>query len=229
MARPCLSELDTWGNYEHRVMEVCAVALNLLCREDGLSSEEVDINRKLYFLIHRARKVLHAKNMGLPSPPFFDANNCPDADDEERAPRESTRPDITFAFYDDQEADPDRSAKFFAVECKRLGLPSGRWVFNKNYIRRGVNRFIKPECGYGKSVKSGAMIGYIQSMRPPDILAEVNKEGEQNELPMIRLSGTWKKDGVSHLEQSLTRLQILPKSFHLHHIWADLRQRTARN
>jgi hypothetical protein len=224
-----LSKLDTWGNHENRVMEVCTAALNLLCREDGLSSEEVDINRKLYFLIHRASRALHAKNMGLPSPPSFDASNCPDADDEDRATREGTRPDFSFGFYDDQEADPDKSAKFFVVECKRLGLPSGSWIFNKNYIRRGVNRFIDPESGYGKSVRSSAMIGYVQSMVPSEILAEVNRECEQNQLPVINLSGEWKEGAVSQLEQLLTRLQISPRLFRLHHIWVDLRQRTTQN
>jgi hypothetical protein len=210
-------------------MEVCTSALNLLCQEDGLAGQEVTINRKLYFLIHRANRILHAKNMSLPSPPFFDANNCPDANDQERAAREDKRPDFSFGYYDDQEANPDKSAKFFVVECKRLGLSSGSWAFNRNYINRGVNRFVRPECGYGKSVRSSAMIGYIQSMKPDDILAEVNGEAEQNQLPLIRLSGVWNAGGVSRLEQVLTRLEILPRSLHLHHMWVDLRQRTTSN
>jgi hypothetical protein len=73
------------------------------------------------------------------------------------------------------------------------------------------------------------MIGYIQNMKLHDILAEVNTEGAQNQLPAIRLSGIWSDGGVSRLEQILTRLEILPRLFHLHHMWVDLRQRTPQN
>jgi hypothetical protein len=229
LARPCLSKLDSWGKYEHCVIEVCKAALILLCAEEGLPSEEVDINRRLYFLIHRARRALRAKNVRLPSPPHFDANNSPDADDEKRAAREGKRPDFSFGLYDDQEVDPEKSAKFFVVECKRLGMPSGSWVFNRNYIHRGVGRFVSPESGYGKSVRSSAMIGYVQSMVLSKILAEVNKECERNQLPRINLSGGWKEGGVSQLEQLLTRLQISPMAFHLHHMWVDLRRKTMQN
>lgn len=229
MARPRLSKLDTWASHENRVMEVLVTALGFLRREDFSLRQEVDINRRLWFLIHRAHRMLIARNRGLLSPPGFDANNCPDADDKERAARENKRPDFTFGFYDNLEADPDRSARFFVAECKRLGAPSKSWKFNENYVCNGVKRFVEPAWGYGKSAKSGAMIGYVQSMQLVDILGEVNKKGEQNRLPAINLSGRWKEGAVSRLEQILTRLQVSPASFYLHHVWVDLRRKRILN
>ena len=229
MARPRLSKLDTWGNHEKRVMEVLGTALGLLRKEDLSLWQEVDINRKLWFLIHRANRTLIAKNRGLVSPPSFDANNCPDADDQERAARENKRPDFTFGFYDNLEVDPDRSAKFFVAECKRLGTPSGSWRFNENYVRHGVKRFVEPAWGYGKSAKSGAMIGYVQSMAPADILGEVNETGAQSQLPAISLCGPWKENDVSQLEQRLSRSRVSPSPFHLRHVWVDLKQKNTLN
>jgi hypothetical protein len=205
------------------------MALAFLCKEDNLPTREDELNRKLWFCIHQANRILHKFDKGLLCPPSLDAKNCPDADDGERAAREDKRPDFSSGFYDHQEVDPNKSAKFFVVECKRLGSPSGNWILSKNYIRHGVNRFVEPEWGYGKSASSSAMVGYIQSMEPNDILAEVNEEGRQNRLPAIRLSGEWGEGTVSWLEQAMTRLRVSPASFHLHHIWVDLRQKKALN
>jgi len=224
-----LSKLDTWSNHENRVTEVFGAALALLCKQRELPTREADLNRRLWFCIHQANRILHSRDRGLVCPPSFDAKNCPDADDGERAAREDKRPDFSCGFYDHQEIDPNKSAKFFVIECKRLGAPYGTWILNRNYIRHGVQRFVKPESGYGKSVRSSAMIGYIQSMEPNDILAEVNEEGSENQLSTIKLSGRWRNGAVSQLEQTLTRLKISPALFHLHHLWADLRTQIASN
>ena len=66
-------------------------------------------------------------------------------------------------------------------------------------------------------------------MEPNDVLAEVNEEGKRNRLPAIRLSGEWGEGTVSRLEQAMPRLRVSPTSFHLYHIWVDLRQKTALN
>lgn len=230
MARPYLSEIDSWSNHETRVLEVFILALALLRKESNLPVQEVDINRKLWFCIHHANRMMSKKNKGLLVPPNYDSKNAPDADDEERAKREHKSPDFSCGFYDHQEVKPEKSAKFYVIECKRLGFPSGKWILNKNYVVYGICRFVEPECGYGKSVSSSAMIGYVQSMELEDILAEVNKVIEQNMLPAIGLSaGGWEVGGVSQLEQSLNRLRIPPGRFRLRHIWVDLRGKESQN
>ena len=174
---------------------------------------------KVYISDHA--KIRESYDIPLPSP---------DADDEERAKREHKSPDFSCGFYDNQEVKPEKSAKFYVIECKRLGFPSGKWVLNKNYVVYGICRFVEPEWGYGKSVSSSAMIGYVQSMELEDILAEVNKEIEQNMLPAIGLSADgWEEGGISQLEQSLNRLRIPPGRFRLRHIWVDLRGKESQN
>ena len=212
------------------MLEVFSLALMLLRHEGDLPDQEVDINRKLWFCIHRANRELSRDNRGLISPPSYDSKNAPDRDDEERAARENKRPDFSCGFYDHQESDPDKSAKFYVIECKRLGLPSSSWILNKNYVQYGICRFIEPEWGYGKSVSSSAMVGYVQSMELQDILAEVNNEIVNNTLNTIRLSDEgWKEDGVSQLEQSLNRSRVQPARFRLRHMWVDLRCKTSGN
>ena len=224
MGRPHLSKIDCWSNHEGRVLEVFTFALQLLTQESNLPAQEIEINRKLYFCIHRANRVMSKENRGLLCPPSYDSKNAPDVDDNERAKREDKRPDFSCGLYDDQELDPQRSAKFYVVECKRLGLPCGTWKLNKNYVQHGICRFVEPEWGYGKSVSSSAMVGYVQSMEFEDILVEVNGQVRQKTLATISLSAEgWKERGVSRLEQSLTRVRIPPREFQLRHMWVDLR------
>ena len=102
---------------------------------------------------------------------MYEANNQPDADDSIRAKREYKRPDFQWGICDTNETNPERMDKFYTLEAKRLGSPSSsQWILNKNYILNGINRFILVEWGYGKSVSSGAMIGYIQNMELKEIL-----------------------------------------------------------
>ncbi len=223
MARPHLSKLDSWGNHEARVLKVFELALRLLREEDDLPPKEEAINRKLYFCIHRANRQL---NDPLSGPPVYDGKNAPDASDEVRTQREDKRPDFVCSFYDYQEPDPERSAKHYVVECKRLGMPSGSWKFNSNYVIHGICRFVNPEWGYGKSSKTAAMVGYVQSMELDDILTEVNGKIRDMQLPKISLFAEgWKKRDVTTLNQSLRRSKILPKAFRLRHIWLDVRDR----
>ena len=224
MERPLLSKLDSWANHEARVLEVVGLALKLLRDEDNLPTQEDGINRKLYFCIHRANYELSKVNKGLSCPPSYDSKNAPDADDKERAQREDKRPDFVCGFYDFQESNPDKSAKHYVIECKRLGTNSGTWVLNTNYVVHGVCRFVNPEWGYGKSAKSGAMVGYIQDMKFEDILKEVNAEIQKQQLEAICLSTDgWKDSDVSNLVQYLTRPKIHPKNFCLQHLWLDIR------
>ena len=231
MARPHLSEIDSWSNHEARVLEVFTLALELLIEQPELPKEEVDINRKLYFCIHRANRTLSKGNGGLICPPSFDSKNPPDADDEKRSKREDKRPDFSCGIYDDQETEPDRSAKFYVVECKRLGLPSSpTWILNKNYVSYGIIRFVNPDWGYGKSASSGAMVGYVQSMELSDIFSEVNCNTRNVGLGLLVMAANGLQDnGVSRLEQDLNRLEIRPSQFRLRHLWVDIRARKSKN
>jgi len=85
-------------------------------------------------------------------------------------------------------------------------------------------RYVLKAFGYGKFTPSGAMIGYIQSMNPPEILVEVNRFAMKESLASINspLYG-WNEAGVSRLEQRVRRPEVPPTPFCLRHLWVDLR------
>jgi hypothetical protein len=223
---PFISGERIWSNHERRVLLVFERALELLGTEDDLDVCEDSLNRRLYFCVLRANDELLRLGMGFDWPPQFDGQSQPDANDIKRAAREHKRPDFQWGFVDSTEPDPVRQAKHYVIECKRLGKPIRTcWVFNKNYVERGIIRFVSAEHGYGKSASSGAMVGHIRSMPSEDILKEVNGHATRVSLHKIMLScDGWVDRGVSRLEQKLDRPEIPPTPFLLRHLWVDLRK-----
>lgn len=231
MSQPRLSQLDTWSKMEKKIHTVLDQALDLLTREDELPEQENKITRKLYFCLLRADRNLKRSSTlwhSLP-PPYCEANNQPFAEDEEKSTREDKRPDVQYGFYDEDEPDDLLSAKQYIIECKRLGKKvRSNWALNENYIQYGIMRFISEEHAYGKGVRSGAMIGYVQNMEPEDILSEVNAAAIAQHLqtlsdPSIMLSEDgWKESNTSQLRSEFER--TFPYSpFLLYHFWVDLR------
>lgn len=226
MRRPRISSLNSWGTLETLVLEVLILALKILSNEHKLPQGENKLNRKFFYCIRRANHRLLSNNRGIRSLPFYEAKNQPDVDDETRAKREDKVPDFQWSLHDAQESNPEKSFKYYVVECKRLGLPSSSsWKFNENYVLNGVCRFVIAEWGYGKSSPSGAMIAYVQSMDMSEILDEVNRAGKANNLSEIRLSEEgWRNNGVSKLNHQLNRPEVPPTPFNLTHLWLDLRK-----
>lgn len=124
--QPNLRSVDFWANHERRVHQVLTLALQLLSQQDSLPRQEDPINRRLYRCVLQAIREMHKRGVTLASCPVYEASNQPDAADEERATRESKRPDFQFVYIDNQEPDPDKSARQYVVECKRLGKSERR-------------------------------------------------------------------------------------------------------
>lgn len=226
MTRPRLSKIDSWSNYEIRILKVLKLALEILrCEEADLTKENEDnLNYKLYFCMLDAVRELGGEDSGINSPPAYECTNQPLEDEEYLDIARKKRPDFQWG-YIDHLAPPRKSAKHYYIECKRLGTPTRTdWIFNQNYISNGVLRFVKREWNYGRGSSSGTMIGYIQSMVVSNILDEVNKEAYSCGITAITLSsGGWKKSGVSRLDHEFDRTEIHPTPFKLRHLWLDLR------
>lgn len=222
IARPHISSLDLWERHERRVIAAFTLALEKLVQEEDPPEDENALNRRLYFYLLQAIRELHPDG-SFSSTPELECNNQPDVDDKKRSRREHKRPDFQWG-YIDHLADASRSARHYVLECKRLGKPvRSDWVLNQNYINHGVLRFINESHGYGKSCASGAMIGYIQSMEPDDILAEINATCVNSTLPEITVSASgWVVSGVNRLEHTFAR-SFCESPFALRHLWADLR------
>ena len=224
MSRPNLFTLDTWGRHENLVLEVFRCALVRLEGESDLPEDENRLNRKVYFLVLKENRRLLEEGRGCRSPIMYESRNQPAAETPDPLEREWKRPDFKCGFVDSQSEYP----LFLDLECKRLGhRSSGGSVFNKLYIEKGVRRFIDVDSGYGEGVTSGAMIGYLQTMSPDDILNEVNGYATKVNVPAI--NGTdrpWIDRGVTRLNQTLGR-KMSPSPFLLRHLWLDLRHRYA--
>ena len=227
MNRPQLSKINSWANYETRILKVLILALNILrSKESDLTKENEDkLNLKLYFCMLEAVRELGGEDSGINSPPVYECTNQPLEDETHLDIARKKRPDFQWGYINHSEPDPKKSAKHYYVECKRLGTPiRNDWVFNINYISNGVIRFFKRKWNYGRASSSGAMIGYIQSMEAKDILTEVNEEACSSNISVIELSHEgWRKNGVSRLDHEFDRPNVLPSHFKLRHFWLDLR------
>jgi hypothetical protein len=227
MGQPLLSHLNLWKRHELRVLAVLEQALSILCAKTNLPRSEIELNRELYFCLLIANENLWKMRVGgFDHPPTSESKNQPDIDDDARAKRENKIPDFHWAFIDHAADDPRRGAHDFIIECKRLGSPPrSDWVLNENYVQNGIMRFVRPEHGYAKNEASGAMVGYIESMQPDEILTEVNAAALTAEVAAIPYpQAGWQIDGVSHLEHQAGRLP--PEStLALRHLWVDLRRR----
>ena len=226
MSRPNLFTLDTWGRHEKLVLEVFRCALLRLEDESQLPEDEKELNRKLYFRAKEENLRLTRAGRGLGSTIIPDSGNLPIDENTESRVRESKRPDFQCELIDAQAGE----YLVYALECKRLGRPKpSGWVLNRNYTTNGVQRFMDPERGYGEGAASGAMIGYLQTMSPNEILKEVNGYAEKVNVPAInRTAGHWIDRGVTRLNQTLDR-KMSPSPFRLHHIWLDLHHHYAKN
>jgi hypothetical protein len=225
MSQPRISQLSSWRNHENNVLEVLQEALFILQSKQSHLSETY-LNRQLYFcLLEANRKLWDSGKGGFVHPPTPEGKNPPDLDDDHRAVREKKIPDFYWAFIDHLEPDPRRSARYFYIECKRLGEPQRLdWVLNENYINHGVLRFITEEHGYAKGQSSAAMVGYVQSMEFDQILREVNDTATKLSIPVLTaLIEDWRKKGANKLEHNLERpFHISP--LNLMHFWIDLRE-----
>jgi hypothetical protein len=216
---PSLFAYDFWGAHEIRCLSIIERALILLRQDEHLPSSEDELNYRFYFcLLEATRELIPESELS----PISECNNQPDPDSV-RTARMAKRPDFQWVVIDRYESEAHQSSKQFVVECKRLGAASSSgWVFNINYVNNGIERFRDLAWGYGKRFRSGAMVGYWQSMEPHEVLAEIHAESQTKPLPDLVIIGAWKPNDVSRLEHTFERpFNISP--FHLHHLWVDLR------
>lgn len=219
--RPRLSQLPLWERHEQRALNLVRDALHLLCVK-SISGGEPEFNRELYFCLLKANRNNRSRNENwFDHPPVWEARNPPTRATTGTS-SESKIPDFYLGYIDHDESDPERCARNFVIECKRLGSPtlSGR-TFNVRYVEDGIIRFIHPSWRYGKDVASGAMVGYMESMDADSILAEINATAAKHGIPTLACRSSGRT--VHHLDHSLRRdFPVSP--FRLTHIWANVVQ-----
>ena len=225
MSRPNLFEVPVWDHLEQLVLEIFSQGLVALADETYLPRQEDFLNRRLLECCRKSNHGLRREGRGLPCPIFYEASNQPLADEEAREARLRNRPDFTCGFHDDLAENYAEADILYTIECKRLGSPStSSWILNTNYVVNGISRCEDPECGYADGTVSGMMVGYIQSMEPAEILAEVNDAAFINGFNIITLSPkSWVLKSVTVLNPHAFPRRLLPSPFRLNHLWVDLR------
>lgn len=233
MPGPRLNPGKLWHDHVEAVLVIVRGALRSLsdvplrptsgvdCRMAG----ENAINRELYFAIldENSAQAAVGSPYAFNHPPAPEANNLPSPEDARRVPREDKRPDLQWNIIDHLQPS-SRSVKSFVIECKLLGTPRrSDWPFNENYVHHGICRFIERSHLYGKGDTDGAMVGYVQSMLPRNILDEVNGHAAGVSVPsLVPRPGAWPRGPVWELGHDLAR-PAGGSPYRLNHLWVDLR------
>lgn len=220
---PTIFDKDLWAQDEERVLDLCARSLRKL-REchSMIKATEPEINRQLFLCMTQANRDLATAGKGFDHLPQPESANLPDPSDERRADWERKIPDFQWQIIDHL-APARESVRCYAIECKRLGSPPRRdWILNEEYVANGMCRFANASHRYGNRCRSGAMIGYMQSMSFDSILTEVNDHVRKHAVgELVPKPETSCADRVKRLESSICRaFPISP--FYLRHMWVDL-------
>ena len=224
MSRPNLYKLPVWEDFEQRVVEVFMLGLNALATKRRLPLQEDFLSRELHKCCREANHRLRKGGRGVEYI-LAQVTNQPLPDDEYRAKRLEKRPDLACGYHDDSLPDDafEEADYFYTVECKRLGSPSSAsWVLNRNYVKHGIARFEHPDWGYAEGSSSGMMVGFMQTMEPDAILAEVNSH--ISPFPALSLSATgWLLRALTVLNPHTFDRRVRLTPFTLNHFWIDLR------
>lgn len=213
-----------WERHVELVLVVLCHALEKLRAHRPLPRAEIPLNRRLPLKAREAYWELPERDrpqyFGLMPP----AEQTPEDERDVDEDWVGKRPDFKWRMQDNLA----QKTSDFDIECKRLGKPtSPNWVLTQEYVIDGIVRFLSASHRYGNGVSSGAMVGYVQDSEPPDILRGVNsyirREGKHS-IPAIRFPrNAGEAPPVMKTRQRLSRSEVSPSRFVLHHLWVDLR------
>jgi hypothetical protein len=138
------------------------------------------------------------------------------------------RPDFTCKWINPLASSAEEYELPLHIECKRLGKPtSPNWVLNENYVVDGIMRFDSKDHEYGKRAFSGLMIGYIISMAPNEIIADIDAFCRKHYAESANIIHQSNNDEVTQYRQYMKRHSVQPKTFEIVHLWVDLRKTSA--
>jgi len=226
MARLTLpSFIFFWNRHVKLYLEVFSIALKEMVEGKSVSGDEDAISERLVLILNDVCFDIYRSGNREIQTPIWEAPIQPVTADELKGGKSRKRPDFTCKYVNPLADSPEEREISFHVECKRLGGPtSPSWILNKNYVKDGIKRFDCKTHEYGKRAPSGMMIGYIISMTPKEIEAEVN--GYQKEYVPGYADITFISDAAPLFQahQEIERRSVYPAQFELIHLWVDLRE-----
>lgn len=229
MPRPRISRLNLWQKHSTAVLAILQSALDLMADDSAVGRLEPEFNRALTLHFYEAMSLHRRQGMFVPGGlPMMEARNQPTRRTQGTTSEEKI-PDIQWGYQDDQVEAMD-SARFFHIECKRLGTPT----LNALYVQKGIKRFIDPTWSYGKDVTDGAMVGYVEASDAIQIMTDVNEAlaADANKAsssfqipPLTSTSSTNSRHEFYHVFG-----RPFPQSpFRLHHVWVEMRRTLDRS
>jgi hypothetical protein len=212
-----------WHKHVTLVLNVLWKALRELNATAELPKDEEELDRVLTLKAREAyfSLSLTERPQGFHLGPKTELSAFTEADLGEPFLRK--KPDFTWGMQNDLAGSPEEVTKDFHIESKRLGKdPNGR--LTREYVTKGVVRFLTSEHRYGNNVGDGAMVGYVQDSDVDDILTRVNRCAAglaSYHIPELRFDD--RAEPVMQAAQTLNRTEVNPASFTLHHLWTELR------
>ena len=214
--------LSIWTDHVNLYLEVFTRALRKL-QSVSVSGDEDSISQHLCALLPEECFQLGQDGRAVPVPQW-EKPQQPQTLSEVGQEHILKRPDFTCDFVDTSAKSVDDYSIPLHIECKRLGQPTSRaWIFNENYVTKGIARFDLKSHKYGNRASSGIMIGYIISMTPEELQSQVNSciEDSLPDIPQLQFAFSGAPLQSQH---SFARKHVLPTPFTLIHLWVDIRK-----
>ncbi len=225
MARRALSSfIMLWDRHKQIYSDVFSASLQELVGRESLSGDEDAISEILSLVLNQICFEFSKSQNQEVHTPFWEGPVPPVTADELKGGKIKKRPDFTCRCLNPWANSPEEHEISLHVECKRLGHPtSATWNLNENYVKNGIKRFDSKTHEYGKRAYSGMMIGYIISMTPKKIEAEVNDYQKKHLPDNKKFNFTFDAEPLFQTRQDIKRKNVKPDQFELIHFWVDLR------
>ena len=137
--------------------------------------------------------------------------------EQENQTRLRKKPDLQWVFNDENAGTPEKSERFFTIECKCLSTSTEE----HNYVDKGISRFVLDEWGYGRNEKSGIMVAYMKDKDKDKHLCRINKHNDKYAYPLLIICSSENEDVYRYIQKFETR-EFEPKRFSLHHLWVNV-------
>lgn len=216
MNRPSLYSINIWTQWENGILQIMKEALSQLDGYVDTDYTENDITVELYKIILHV--VFHNQKTVFGNIMIQTQNQPLNAlGERENQARLRKRPDLQWVFYDKHANTPENSQRFFTIECKCVSTS----MEEKNYVEKGINRFVLEEWGYGKNEKSGMMVAYVKDKDTDKHLCQINKHNDEHEYPLLIICSGENEDVCRYIQRFETR-EFEPKRFELNHLWVNV-------
>lgn len=216
MNRPSLYSIDIWTQWEHGILQIMTEALSQLDSYVDTDDTENDITVELHKIILRVRFNCQRVTFGNI---MLQTQNQPlnAVGEQENQAALRKKPDLQWVFNDENASTPEKSQRFFTIECKCLSTSAEE----QNYVEKGISRFTLDEWGYGRNEKSGMMVAYVKDMDMDKHLNQINKHNERYTYPLLIVCSSVNEDVHRYVQKFETR-EFEPKRFKLHHLWISV-------